>query len=98
MDATDGCLMVVRTLKRQSTAADPGSDVVIKIGKPRWVREGEEASCSLVTEGLFGRHPDIGGIDPLDALRNTIALAEMLLADEAKKCDLFWPSGEKYEP
>jgi hypothetical protein len=72
--------------------------VTVRLGQPYWVTEGEEAACMLSLDGLYGRQPDIHGIDPLDAIRNAVILAENLLKGASDEYELYWPNGEPYEP
>lgn len=85
---------MMRARSRQS-----GQEILIKasIGKPFWIEAGVEAACSVTFEGLYGRQPDIRGIDPVDALRNAINLIELLFKAAADDYDLYWLDGEPFE-
>jgi hypothetical protein len=52
----------------------------------------------LSLDGLYGRQPDIHGIDPLDAIKNAVILAENLLKGASDEYELYWLNGEPYEP
>lgn len=70
----------------------------VLIGRPRWTIENTEAACPLTIAGLHGDLVPIRGIDPLDALRNAIRMADDLLSKARDKYDLYWSDGDEYEP
>jgi hypothetical protein len=71
-------------------------DVVIPIGLPYWLEEGEVAACPVEYVGLISKYTDRRGIDLLQALQIApdIDVALDTLSDEY---DFFWPSGEPYK-
>jgi len=76
-----------------------GEEITIKIsiGRPYWIQEGFEAGCPVTFEGLYGKQPDIRGIDPIDSLRNAIKLIDSLLSGAQTEHELLWPDGEPFE-
>ena len=71
--------------------------VKISVGQPYWTEEGVEAACPVSFEGLYGKQPDIRGIDPIDALRNALKLVDTLFKGVQEEYELFWPDGELFE-
>jgi hypothetical protein len=59
---------------------DDDIDIVIQIGRPYRVSNGAWA-CPVQTRGLTGSHPDIYGVDGLQALCLAISLARRVLRE-----------------
>lgn len=86
-----------RMLHAQSRQSKEKITIKVKIGRPYWTEEDIEAACPVTFEGIYGPQPDIRGIDPMDALRNALALADKLLDGAREDYELFWPDGEPFE-
>lgn len=71
-------------------------EIIVKIGTPYWVTEGEEAACPVAIEGLHGKLPDVHGVDPYQALELAIQLTQTLVAPSGKQ-KILWPDGKPYE-
>jgi len=69
-------------------------ELVIKIGRPYWLRD-EVAACPLEWEGLFGALPDVQGADLLQAL-HLAANVEPMLKALRNKYDFYFPNGDSY--
>jgi hypothetical protein len=89
--------IVSRMLIARDRASGEQLNLIIKIGTPYWVNENVEAACPIIIDGLYGRLPDIHGIDPFHALKTAILLVERLLEGALDKYDLYWPDGELFE-
>ena len=85
-----------RRLVAESKKDGYRKDVVIRIGLPYWIEEGEEAACSVEYEGLISKYTDRRGIDLVQALQiaSDIDIVLDTLSDEFT---FFWPSGEPYK-
>lgn len=95
--AREGSLIVERTLHARSRESGQQITIKVSIDRPYWTEEGVEAACPVTFEGVYGRQPDIRGIDPLDALRNALALTDKLIDGAQRDYELFWPDGEPFE-
>ncbi len=97
MTSTNGASFAERTLIARSKDNATEKTITMKIGVPYWFEQGVEARCPVEIDGPNGQAMDIRGIDPIDALRNTLTLIEKLLDGAQVDNDLFWPDGEPYE-
>jgi hypothetical protein len=86
-----------RNFRARSKSSGQEFSVKAIIGRPRPTGTEGEMYCPVVIEGLQGRLQDIRGIDAIDALRNAIKLAEILIEGAHSDYDLFWPDGEPLE-
>lgn len=72
--------------------------IVVRIGTPYWVTEGQEAACPVEIEGMYEKLADVHGVDLYQALELAIQLVNYLLtAAKSKRQKLLWPDGRLYE-
>lgn len=71
-------------------------EVIVKIGAPYWVTQGEEAACPVAIEGLYEKLPDVHGVDPYQALELAMQLTQTLLVSSENQ-KVLWPDGKPYE-
>ncbi len=95
--SAEGNSIVERVLHAQSRQSKERITIKIGLGAPYWTEEGIEAACPVTFEGIYGRQPDIRGIDPMDALRNALRLTDKLIEGAREDYELFWPDGETFE-
>lgn len=88
-------VIVERRLKIRSSVDDQEKDLLVRIGKPYMTESNGDAVCPVAIDGLFGRLPDIRGVDEMDALRLALELVENTLRERAGE-QVFWPDGEPY--
>jgi len=85
-----------RTLFLSDRETKQKTEIRIQIGCPYWVEPKTEAACPLAIHGLFGRLPDIHGVDLMQALELAISFTENVLKGEVEKHMVCWSSGENY--
>jgi hypothetical protein len=88
-------VLVERRLKIRTLSDGKEADLVIRIGMPRVIEANGDAVCPVSIDGLFGRLPDIRGIDEMDALRSAIELVEKSLRGRTAE-EIMWPDGQPY--
>ena len=79
-------------------------DVTITVGRP--YSDSGRTRCPVSLEPLYGRLPDIEGVDSWQALQLAMELVERLLRSEVERgSQLYWPradgneeSGVEYSP
>lgn len=85
-----------RHLIAKSKTDGSNKDVVVRIGTPYWVVDGEVGGCPVEYSGLLETYADRKGIDLLQALQIAADVNSVLEA-MSDEFDFFWPSGEAYE-
>lgn len=74
--------------------------VSVEIGKPYAVKDekdGNYARCPVATQGLYGKHPDMEGVDTFQALLLALGLVQRLMADFLKKGGKIYYADEEAE-
>ena len=87
-------VLVERRLKIRSSD-NKERELLVRIGKPRATEANGDAVCPVAIDGLFGRLPDIRGVDEMDALRLALELVERTLRERTGE-QVLWPDGEPY--
>jgi hypothetical protein len=87
-----------RPLELKTDNGTPAKEIILRIGKPYWLPNGNDAACAVEIVGIFGRTKDIVGIDPLHALKSAIKFAESFFTNSDENQEYFWPDGDPYEP
>jgi hypothetical protein len=90
-------LLVERKILMQRDGSDDRHEVVLQIGRPYWISEGEEAACPIVLKGdgedeIVHRH----GRDPFEALSNAVRDINERFAGPQCGRFYFWPDGAPY--
>lgn len=80
----------------QVNGAEERTEIILQIGYPYWLVEGESAACPIAMNGLDGSPPAIHGDDPFMALSSAMKYMNEYFA--AVQCGrwFFWPNGEPY--
>lgn len=84
-----------RLLIAESMLNGERKDIIIRVGMPYWIKEGELAGCSVQFEGLFSEFGDRKGVDLLQALQIASDI-DIFLAAKSDEFNFFWPTGESY--
>jgi hypothetical protein len=71
-------------------------EVIIRVGLPYWIEEGEVAACPVEYEGLILKYNDRRGIDLVQALQIASDI-DIVLETVSDEYAFFWPSGEPYK-
>jgi hypothetical protein len=71
-------------------------EVVIRVGLPYWIEEGEVAACPVEYMGLISKYSDRQGVDLIQALQIASDI-DVVLDTFSDEYSFFWPSGEPYE-
>ena len=87
-------LLVSRNLVLSCEGERDQTRVFVGIGYPK--REGDNAKCQVIFEGLADRTSDIFGVDEFQALSLALKFAEKLLDDLPAGYNLHWLDGEPY--
>lgn len=72
---------VIAEQKLIAIVGDDRQEVVLQVGRP-YVDSDGVARCPVASWGLDNRHPDIGGVETLQALNLACGLLERRLLDE----------------
>lgn len=89
-------VLMERRLKLRPALGEPHSDLVIQVGYPVWIQQDFEASCSVAIRGIAGPILNIGGVDPIDAMKNVMIFIENYLDNPKGGAKFLWPNGEEY--
>jgi hypothetical protein len=96
----DWDVLVERKILMQEDGSDERHEVILQIGHPYWMADGEIAACPVVLKGADGPGEDDieheYGKDLLGALSNAVRAANRRFAGMQCGRFFFWPDGEPY--
>lgn len=88
-------VLAERKLKFLDLSTGVQSNLVVRIGVPRWLEKEGYAVCSREYLGLFGAVADAIGIDELQALQLACDVDSMLVGLRDKYV-FYWDNGDDY--
>lgn len=90
-------VLVERKILMQEDGTDERTEVVLQIGHPYWLTEGELAACPIAMKGAEDEFlRALHGRDPFEALSNAVRYVNERFAGPQCGRFFFWPDGEPY--
>lgn len=92
----DWSVLVERRILVQEDGDDERREIVLQVGHPYWMIEGELAACPVAMKGLEDDVEHRSGRDPFEALSNAVRHINEYFSGTQCGRYFFWPDGEPY--